>query len=64
MLCSNGEQKTFPNSTGKFFICQAEIHKNNQCPFSRYCNKTSEYIMTTDKQGNVCPSYIVDKNSI
>jgi hypothetical protein len=57
MLCKNGIETTYPNSTGKFFICQAEIHKDNQCPFSRYCNLDGTFVMQTDKQGNVCPSY-------
>lgn len=61
MLCSNGVTTTYPNSTGVFFICQAEINKGNQCPFSRFCNQTYEYVMKTDSKGNVCPSYTVDK---
>jgi len=57
MLCKNGKQMTFPNSTGVFFICQVEIYKDRQCPFSRYCNLDNSYVMQTDKKGNVCPSY-------
>jgi hypothetical protein len=57
MLCKNGVQTIDPRTGGVFFICQAEIHKNGQCPFSRYCNQDGSYVMTTDSQGNVCPSY-------
>jgi len=59
MLCSNGEEKRFPNSTGVFFWCHDEINFDRQCPFSKYCNRTSSYVMTTDKNGNVCPHYTV-----
>ena len=56
MLCTNGKQTRFPNESGLFFICQTK-YPGNQCRFVRICKQTGEYVMQTDKNGQVCDSY-------
>ncbi len=60
MLCKNGRQ-TRSKGGGLFFICNKveNIFFNRQCPFSKICNITKEYIMQTDKQGRVCKDYSI-----
>jgi hypothetical protein len=54
MICTNGEQITPKGETGIFFICQHDDNKGNHCKFSKWCNKTQQYVVSTDKDGNVC----------
>ena len=64
MVCIHGERFTPPNGQGKFFICRLSGWQYNgfQCPFSKICTLTDEYIASTDKKGQVCPNF--DSNEI
>ena len=59
MICANGEQKTPPGETGIFFICQHIDNKGNHCRFSRWCKETQQYVLTSDKDGNVCKNLTI-----
>jgi hypothetical protein len=59
MLCQNGIQLTPLGETGLYFICQVGEHKGNQCRFVRWCGKSNEYVLATDKNGKICKDLII-----
>lgn len=57
MLCTNGLQTKPKGSNVDYYICQSDYNKGNSCRYVKWCNKTSTFVMTTDKNGNVCKHY-------
>jgi hypothetical protein len=56
--CKNGYTETPKGETGIFFICSIVENKGNNCKYSKWCIKTNQFIVGTDKKGNSCKNFI------
>ena len=60
-LCANGIVTTPPGETGIFLICQLLENKDNACRYVKYCIRSNSLVMCTDKHGNTCINFTIDK---
>ncbi|HUU89298.1 MAG TPA: hypothetical protein VMX17_16310 [Candidatus Glassbacteria bacterium] len=61
MVCTRGEQVTPAGQSGIYFICHYGVNKGNHCRWAKWCSEARCYRTGTDRNGNACPDFSVDK---